>query len=187
LGQPITKTVFLEPLGLPVLTALATATTQGGQIFIGSHGFTLRLGTVTRAAFGLVALAPRGLPPSPADVPLALAGLARADDGSTDCPALDRTLCPLIGEGPGCVLAACADGLAALGGQLVSSFDPADGTGLDLVLAGSAALLDATGSGTAHQLGSSVGDQSKVAAWSVDLRTRLGRTALTAGFAAARN
>jgi hypothetical protein len=187
LGPPMTKNVPLQPLGLPVLTAQATATTQGGQIVIGSHGFTLRLGTVTRAAFGLVALGPRGLPPDPADVPLALAGLAQADDGSTDCPALDRTLCPLIGEGPGCLLAACQDGLAALGGQLAASFDPADGPGLDLLLAGSAALLDATGSGTAHQLGSSVGGQPKVAAWSVDLRTRLGRTALTAGWAAARN
>jgi hypothetical protein len=177
----------LQPLGLPVLSAQASATTQDGQIFITNHGFTLRLGTVARAAFGTAVLAPRGLPPNPADVPAALAELAHLDDGVTSgCEAMDQTLCPLVGLAAGCLGGACNDGLAALAAQLAASFDPADGSGLDLHLAGSAVLRDATGSGTTHQLGNT-DDQSKIATWSVDLRTRLGRSLLGATFSAARH
>jgi hypothetical protein len=176
---------LLQPLGLPVLSAYATATTEDQQIFIANHGFTLRLGTVARAAFGVLALAPRGLPANPGDVPVFLAGLAHLDDGVTyDCAAMDQALCPRAGLGAGCLIAACADGLAVLAAQLDASFDPADGPGLDLHLTGSAPLLDQTGVGTTRVLGST---EDKVAAWSVDLRTRLGRSTLGATLDGFRN
>jgi len=178
--------VDLEPLGLLVLTAQTTATTWDGQIFIADHGFTLRLVTAARAAFGPIALVPRGLPADVTQVPSFIASLVQSADGSAGCDALDEALCPLAGAASGCVLTACEDGLAALGAQLAASFDPADGPGLDLHLAGSAVLLDTTGSGVTHQLSNS-DDRSKIAAWAVDLRTRLGRSMFDAPFTAMRN
>jgi len=178
--------VTLESLGLPVLDAQTTATTADGQIFIAEHGFTFRLGTAAREAFGWIALDSRKLPRNLAGFPAFLASLAQTDDGNTDCAALDETLCPLAGAPNGCLLSACTDGLAALGAQLAASFDPADGPGIDLHLAGSALLIDATGTGMTHELGDS-GDRSKVAHWSVDLRTRLGRSTFDASFNALRN
>jgi hypothetical protein len=180
---------LLQPLGLPVLSAYATATTDDQQIFISNHGFTLRLGTVARAAFGKLALEPRGLPANPGDVPAFLASAAYLEDTSDTffgCAAMDHALCPQAGLGEGCLIAACADGLAVMAAQLYASFDPADGQDLDLYLAGSAPLLDASGTGTTRGLGDNE-DMSKLAIWTVDLRTRLGRSTLGAKFSGARN
>ena len=90
---------------------------------IGSHGFTLRLGTAARAAFGPLALVPRGLP---ADVPSfvsALFSLAQTPGGTaTGCAALDGVVCPAAARPAGCVMSACLTGLGALAGKLDGAF-----------------------------------------------------------------
>jgi len=76
--------------------------------------------------------------------------------------------------------------LSALVAKLTGVFDAADGTGLDLYLAGSAALIDMRGDGVAHQLSSSVSDPTAIASWSVDLSTAKGPARLTASFTGTR-
>ena len=176
----------LAPLALPILTAYTTASTSDGQLVIGSHGFTLRLGTAARSAFAKLALESRGLPGDAAGLVAGLAGLARSADGSAaGCEAMDGALCPLVGRLPGCLTAACEAGLTALAARLDAGFDAADGTGIDLYLAGSAPLVDSHGNGLANHLGTSSPDL-RIAVWSADLRTALGRSILTASFDASR-
>jgi hypothetical protein len=173
----------LSPLGSPILTAYTTATTSDGQLIIGRHGFTLRLGTAARAAFGPLALENRKLPGDAAGLVARLADLARsADGGATGCDAMDGALCPLVGRSPGCLAAACTAGLPALAARLDDAFDAADGAGLDLYLEGSAPLVDSRLNGIADHLGSSGPNMSPLAVWSADLRTALGRSILSASF-----
>jgi hypothetical protein len=173
--------VLLAPLALPSLTAYTTATASDDLLVIGRHGFTLRLGTAARVAFGQLSLAPRGLPGDAASLVPALFALAHSADGTAvGCAALDGALCPAAGQAAGCLLAACAAGLQALAAKLDGGFDGADGVGLDLYLSGSAPLLETHGDGLASKLGGSGIDPSAVGSWSVDLRTNLGRALLTA-------
>jgi hypothetical protein len=184
-GWPVT--VPLAPLGLPTLAAFTTATAADDTLSIGAHGFTLRLGTVARAAFGPLSLTPRGLP---ADVPSfvsTLFALAQSSDGTaTGCGALDGVVCPAVGESPGCLTSACAAGLTALATELDGAFSSADGTGLDLSLSGWAPLIEKSG-GVVDRLGSDEAGSSQVATWSVNLRTGLGSVQLIAPFEGSRN
>jgi hypothetical protein len=175
--------VGLAQLGLPILTAYATATANDGLLVIGNQGFTLRLGAAARSAFGPLSLVPRGLPGNARNLVPALFSLAHPARGMTvGCAALDDTLCPAVGETTGCLLAACSAGLQALAAKLDGAFDGADGVGLDLYLSGSTPLFETHGDGLASVLGSSGIDPAQVGAWSVDLRTGLGRALLTAAF-----
>jgi hypothetical protein len=180
--------VTLASLGLPILKAFTSATVSDDVLVIASHGFTLRLGTVARAAFGPLALVPRGLP---ADVPSfvsALFSLARAEGGAvTGCAALDGVVCSAAARPAGCVMNACLTGLGALAGKLDGAFAAADGTGLDLSLSGTAPLIEKSGGGLADRLGSDGTGSSSAATWSVSLRTGRGTTQLTAAFAGRRN
>jgi hypothetical protein len=182
-------TVTLATLALPALTAYTTAITRDGLLIIDDHGFSLRLGRVARAGFGLTALAPR-LPeaktPDAGGLVSALLDLLRTSDGSGGCAALDRVLCADVGRPPECLGAACPAGLSALVAKLHGAFDAADGTELDLYLAGSAALIDMRGDGMTHQLGSSTSDPTAIASWSVDLSTARGPARLTASFTGTR-
>ncbi len=173
--------VPLAPLGLPILTATATATATDALLVIGNHGFTLRLGTVARTAFGPLALASRGLPGSAADLIPALFALAQTPDGTaTGCAALDDSLCPAVAQPAGCLVGACTSGLETLAAELDSTFEGADGVGLDLYLSGSTPLVETHGDGRASVLGSSGINPGQVGTWSVDLRTNLGRALVTA-------
>ncbi len=180
--------VTLASLGLPTLQAYTSATVSDQALVIGSHGFTLRLGTAARAAFGPLALVPRGLP---ADVPsfvAALFSLAQTPGGSaTGCAALDGVVCPAAARPAGCLMSACLSGLGALAGKLDGAFATADGTGLDLTLSGTAPLIEKSGSGLADRLGSDGTGTSAAATWSVNLRTSLGSAQVTATFAGRRN
>jgi len=180
--------VTLASLGLPILQAFTTATVSDDVLAIASHGFTLRLGTVARAAFGPLALVPRGLP---ADVPSFVAGLfslARTPGGTaTGCAALDGLVCSAAARPAGCVMSACLAGLGALASKLDGAFAAADGNGLDLSLSGTAPLIEKSGGGLADRLGSDGTGASGAATWSVNLRTSLGITQLTAAFAGRRN
>jgi hypothetical protein len=184
---PQSATVSLASLGLPTLQAYATATAADSTLTIGPHAFTLRLGTVARAAFGPLELVPRGLPPDLPSFVSALFALAQSPDGTvTGCAALDAVVCPAIGEAGGCVNSACEAGLEALATDLANGFSTADGTGLDLSLSGSAPLIEKSG-GMADRLGSDQQGSSQVAIWSVNLRTALGSDQLTAKFVGTRN
>jgi hypothetical protein len=181
-------TVPLASLALPTLQAFTSATATDNALTIGSQGFTLRLGTAARAAFGPLALVPRGLP---ADVPSFVAvlfALAQSTDGTaTGCAALDGVVCPAVGESAGCVTSACEAGLTALAAELSDAFSNVDGTGLDLFLAsGKAPLIEKSGP-VANWLGSDDSDPSHVATWSVTLRTGAGSVQFSATFQGTRN
>jgi len=173
--------VALTPLALPALTAYPAATTRDGLLVIDNHGFSLRLGRVARAGFGAVALAPRGVPPDAGGLIAAIAALARSPDGAVSgCAAFDRALCAAVGSAAGCLATACPAGLGALAARLDGVFDAADGTGLDLYLAGAAPLVSTHG----VQLGMDPEDPAAIdiAIWSVDLRTASGRSRLMTKF-----
>jgi hypothetical protein len=180
-GPNFTVSVPLAPLALPTLTATATAQVAGGVLAIGSHGFTLRLGTVARAAFGALSLAPRGLPSSPTGFVTAVAALAKAPDGASGCAALDEIVCARSGLASGCLATACAAGLAALAAELDAGFTAADGTGVDLALSGSTPLVENHDDGYADRLGAADGD-TEVATWSADVWTAAQHVKLSASF-----
>jgi hypothetical protein len=181
-----TANVPLQPLGLPVLTAATTGTADEGTLTIAQHGFTARLGTAARSAFGTLGLGRRGLPTDAHALVAALAALAHTDDGSlVGCAALDAVLCARVGSAAGCLVAACAAGLEALAQRLDASFEAADGTNLDLYLTGAAPLLDTHGDGLADRLGD-LQAGAQAGAWSVDLRPRGGRRALVGAWEAIR-
>jgi len=176
-----TGEVALTPLALPALTAYTTAITRDGLLVIDNHGFSLRLGRVARAGFGAVALAPRGVAPDAGGLIAAIAALARSPDGAVSgCAAFDRALCAAVGSAAGCLATACPAGLGALASRLDGVFDAADGTGLDLYLAGAAPLVSMHG----VQLGMDPADRDaiEIATWSVDLRTASGRARLMTKF-----
>ena len=187
-GPTSQVSVTLASLALPILQAYTTATVNDDALVIGSHGFTLRLGTASRAAFGPLALVPRGLP---ADVPTfvsALFSLAQTPGGAaTGCAALDAVVCPAVAQPAGCVMSACSAGLAALAAKLDGAFAAADGTGLDLSLSGTAPMIEKSGGGLADRLGSDDTGTSPAATWSVTLRTSLGSSQVTATFEGRRN
>jgi hypothetical protein len=185
-GPNYPVTVSLASLGLSTLTAFTAATAADDTLTIATHGFTLRLGTVARAAFGPLSLVPRGLP---ADVPSfvpTLFALAESPDGTASgCAALDGAVCPAVGESPGCLTNACEAGLTALATELDGAFAGADGTGLDLSLSGSAPLIEKPG-GVAGHLGADITGHTQVATWSMTLRTSLGSVQLTPPFQGSR-
>ena len=192
--SPLTTVdVPLAPLGLPALTAYTTAVTKDGQLVMNEQGFSLRLGTIARAGFGGLALQPRLSPQTPPDIGGLITEillLASISDGNgvtlTSCAAFDALLCPVAGAARPCFADACSKGLVALKARLERVFGAADGTGLDLTLAGSAPLLDIHGGGFAHQLGTNVDDPMALASWNADLRTASGRAQLIASFVGVR-
>jgi hypothetical protein len=184
-GWPVS--VPLAPLGLPVLQAVASASIQQGALAIATHGFTLRLGTTARAAFGPLALAPRGFPADTLGFLYALFTQAQAAGGAMGCDALDATVCPAIGQPAGCVTAACLSGLQALAGILDNAFLAADGPGLDLQLAGTAPMVAVPGGLLAQRLGVGEKQSSSAATWNASVVTSQGTAAVVAPFEGLRN
>jgi hypothetical protein len=182
LGPGWSVTVPLAALGLPVLQAAASGSVAGGTLNIARHGFTFRLGSTARAAFGPLALVPRGFPSDAAGFVGTLFGNARRPDGATGCAALDATVCPAIGQSAGCLLAACAAGLNALAASLDDGFAAADGAGVDLTLAGAAPLVAAPGTLRTQRLGTGELQPGAGAAWTASVETTLDDATLTAPF-----
>jgi len=190
-GVDLSADVALPPLALTALTAYTTGTTRDGLLIVDEHGFSLRFGRVARAGFNEVALVPRLPAQATPDVGglvteiVKLAHFGDPESPLTSCAAFNALLCPA--SDPECLATPCSDGLVALTNRLNGVFDAADGTGLDFYLAGSAPLLAAHGSSSAHQLGANLNDLSNPARWSVDLRTVSGRTRLSTSFVGVRN
>lgn len=174
--------VPLAALGLPVLQAVTSGALAGGTLNIARHAFTLRLGSSARAAFGPLALVPRGFPGDATGFVAALFANAQSPDGATGCGALDATVCPAVAQPAGCLLAACAAGLSALAGSLDGAFSAADGTGLDLALSGAAPLVPAPGTLRTQRLGAGETQSATGAAWTASVETALDDAALNAPF-----
>jgi hypothetical protein len=189
-----TYEVPLLPLALPVLeVAGVSGRESAGALMIDTHGITIRFGTVARLAFGELALARRGLPAETRPFLNALFNLAKAPLRVTagdppppplGCAALDDVLCRDIGRPKGCVAKACEDGLAALAARLDAGFTTADGEAIDLILGGSAPLLDPRDRGFADRLGDAF---AMPGLWTAKLATRAGNESVSGTWDGFRN
>jgi hypothetical protein len=186
-GAARPASIDLVTLGAPALVArFVPAIARQTDLEVGTHGFTLRLGSAARLAFGTSSLVTRGGPRDVGAFVAALFTLASRNDGGTiltGCPALDALLCADLGEPRGCLLAACSDGLAALRKRLDAGFEAMDGDDLDFVLGGTAPVVDADGDGQADVLGGLGGVPGL---WPGELRGRAGPNLLTGTWAAIR-
>ncbi|HVT09795.1 MAG TPA: Ig-like domain-containing protein [Polyangia bacterium] len=186
-GPGWTVSVLLAPLGLPVLQAVTSATIENGALNIAQHGFTLRLGSAARAAFGPLALAPRGFPSDVSGFVGSLFGNAKAATGASGCDALDAAVCTAVSRPTGCLVAACTAGLTALAARLDAAFAAADGPDTDLTLTGTAPMVAVPGGLRAHYLGVGEIQSSRGATWNATVRTSLGSSTLPADFQGVRN
>jgi hypothetical protein len=167
--------IELLDLGAPVLEArFVPATGHLNELEVGTHGFTLRLGSVARQAFAQASLVPRG---APADLPAFVSSLfgaaTRNETGTllTGCAALDALVCADVGEPRGCLTMACTEGLGALRRRLDAGFQAMDGDDLDFVLGGTVHVIDADGDGQADALG---GLSGALGLWLGEVRGRGG-------------
>jgi hypothetical protein len=159
-GVPVTAAVV--DLGLPVrdvwFASTQSPTQSPGQLILGTHGFTLRLGSFARAVFVKTsqAFSRSGSADVGAFVSYLFNGAVRntRDNPQQGCDALDSLLCEEAGQDPGCIAAACQAGLRALINRLDSSFSFLDGPGLDFSLSGYALLSDPDGDGQANGVNS---------------------------------
>lgn len=190
---PLGAPIELLELGAPALEArfVPAMTLPEAGLGIGTHGFTLRLGSVARLAFGRSSLVARGAPPGAAvDLGVfvgALFAAAARDDGGTSlsgCGALDALLCADAGSPRGCLATACTEGLAALRRRLDAGFVAMDGDDLDFVLGGTVPLVDADGDRRADALGAPSGDEGL---WSGEVRGRGGSSLLTGTWTAVKS
>jgi hypothetical protein len=177
-------------LGIPAAEArFVPAAAAGDRLALGEHGLTLRLGTLMRAAFADGALASRGLPRQPAALLEAVFAKATMDAGGgvrrSGCDAMDAVVCADIGQAAGCFRDACVAGQAALANQLDQAFATADGGGLDLVLSGSAVMIDDHGDGLASRLGDT--ESGRPGLWTAELRTVAGTRIVGGSWTALRN
>ena len=186
--------IDLRPLGVPVLDArFVTGTARLDELHIANHGFTLRLGSAARAAFARASLRPRGLTgEGAAAIPALVSGLyglaSRVDRGAplTGCAALDSLVCADVGESRGCLMTACSEGTEALARRLDEGFDALDGDDVDLLLGGSAAILDPNNDRRADSLGMLNVPTSPPGLWSGEVRARDGNSAFTGVWAGQR-
>lgn len=133
-GRPIVE----QPL-VPVIV-------DADRLDLTEHGFTLRYGTIAAAALVALGLEPAGLPPDAAALGSALvASVADAGNGTSGCEALSNLVCDAIGEAPPCLAVACASATPAMDDALAAWWRAVQGTGLDLVVAGSGLLHDDDG------------------------------------------
>jgi hypothetical protein len=160
-------------------------TTADEHLVVSSHGLGLGLGKLARAAFYDAALAGRSLPRETTAFVGALFGLASTAAGSTrlsGCQALDALVCARIPEqAAGCLRAACAAGQAALAARLDAAFAAADGMEIDLLMFGSAVMLDdGAGNGVADRLGDPDGGSlDGPGLWNLELRAAAGTETLS--------
>ncbi|MES1208425.1 MAG: hypothetical protein ABUS79_21005 [Pseudomonadota bacterium] len=186
-GPGWTVSVLLAPLGLPVLQAVTSATIDNGALDIRRHGFTLRLGSAARAAFGPLALAPRGFPTDVTGFVSALFAQAQGAAGASGCDALDGAACAALDRPAGCLVDACTAGLGALAARLDGAFAAADGPDLDLTLSGTAPLIAVPGGLRAHYLGVGEIQSPRGAVWTAGIDTSVGSSTLFADFQGVRN
>lgn len=185
-------TIELRGLGAPALEARFVAATAArpNELQVATHGFTVRLGSAARAAFGRASLRSRGLTPDLSAFVAGLYALATRNDRGmvvTGCAALDSAICADVGESRGCLMTACAEGIAALVQRLDAGFALLDGEDVDLVLGGSAPILDVNGDRRADALGMLDVPATPPGLWSGEVRAREGTGPFTGVWSAQRS
>jgi hypothetical protein len=200
-GATVHSSIPMTALAPPVHeAAFVSGVTEAGKLKIGTaaspHGFTLELGSAARSTFATSSLKTRlGVTSVSVSAFIqAMVNLATRDEGGTTlrgCEALDSLLCAEVGQAPGCVGAACRDGVAALIRRLDTSFAALDGPDLDFFLSGDAPMVDRDGDGSADALGGGTsGLPSSVPVapglWSASFRSRSGITTIYGSWTAER-
>ncbi|MGD0838615.1 MAG: hypothetical protein ABSB49_18415, partial [Polyangia bacterium] len=158
-GSSNGPTLTAGVLGLPIPNAdgITANMSNGGQLQLSPHGFTLRLGTAAQYAFAATSLSTsRGV----ADIShlvaavFALAELSDQGQTLTGCNALDSACCKQIGQPSGCLVSACTAGLSALAQKLLGTFANLDENDIDFYLSlGYAPAIATSGSISANALG----------------------------------
>jgi hypothetical protein len=129
----------------PVVSAEAPWTLDHGELTLGGHAFTARLGSALGDGFRDGPLATAGLDGDAAALGQALVGSARHTPTLEGCAAVDAVVCAPAGLAAGCVAAACPAAAAGLDGALTAWWRALDGDGLDLALVGHATAADTDG------------------------------------------
>jgi hypothetical protein len=146
----------VKDLGLPVPDAwFASRQSSAGKLELGSHGFTLRFGSLARLVYYKSSLVSRlGTADAGSFIAALFNGASRNSRSTTlkGCDALDSLLCDEAGLDRGCITAACQTGLEKLAQILDSSFYVLDGPNLDFFLTGWAPMVDDDGDGQADRL-----------------------------------
>jgi hypothetical protein len=173
-------TVRFAELGLaPVLRATSIPVqSRPGGLEIARHGFAARLGISARVAFVRGSLLRRGAPPETGAFASHLVGFATRGTLS-GCAALDDALCSLVDAPGGCLAQACEAGLTGLTQKLEAGFATLDGEAMDLILEGTAPVVDRTGDRNADALGWVRPGISAPGLWTGELRTRAGASPLS--------
>lgn len=155
----------------PIVRQVApAAVTASGQLVVDRHGFTADYGRFAQGVFAELGLLPAGLAGQDGALGQSLHGAVTDEDGA-GCPALSRRVCGEIARAGGCLAEACAEGSAALDSLLEAWWQLFDGPGLDLSLAGSAALADPDGDLELDGLG----QEGEPGAWNARLRLSTGQ------------
>lgn len=155
-GAEVTYPFELVALPQPVAPAVG-ASVSGWTLTFSRHALGLRLGVLSRQAFGDLLLHLEGLPKTSVELVQTLAKLVEADHATgtkTGCEAIDLLACPAARLPVGCLLQACPAGLAAAAAQLDAGFVAIDDhPGADLELAGRTPLIDSGGTLRVDHLG----------------------------------
>jgi hypothetical protein len=117
------------------------------RIDLAAHGFTLRYGSIARAAFRALGLEPRGLGERAHDLGAALVeSVSESVSETTGCAAVSAIICAKITDpepAPAdCAQLACEEAALSMNAHLAAWWELLDGVALDLVLTGSALLYD---------------------------------------------
>jgi hypothetical protein len=175
-GQPVQMSA--RELGLLVVSQTGVpATLKNGALDVTQHGFTLRLGTASQAAFATTSLRSRGSKDIATFVST-IANLAQTTDNGrlvTGCPAFDAVLTDQLGLQRGALLTPCEAGLHMLASKLSQGFLNIDGVALDYFLAGAAQVYDLDGDGRGDWLGQFADTTLPIdpAIWTGEIRSRL--------------
>ncbi len=117
-----------------------------GELEIGPHAFTARLGSAAATAFRDQSLAPREVDADAYQLGTALVGAAEDPESpKTGCEAVSALACRALGEPEPCLEPACAGGVDRLDDALGDWAELLDGLSLDLSLEGIAPGRDDTG------------------------------------------
>ncbi len=156
-----------------------TVDPAAGQVAIGEHGFSLRIGSASYDAFVALGLTPAGLDDRTADLGAALVE-SLVDGGDTGCTALSALVCGTAGEPAGCLDAGCAAASDSLDDRFHDWWQLADGAEVDFTLTGIAPLYDFDDDLQIDTIGADqTGDPTGT--WSIVFTLADGRTIATVG------
>lgn len=146
------RTLSLWSFGLPALTARFASARLEDRLSVSTHGFTLRLGTLARAALQTHVLAPLGSADVGAFVTGRLQSAMNAGGTRSGCQALDELACGAIGQPAGCLAPACQTGVGDLIRGLEGAFSTLDGPALDFEMRTTALQVETSPAGRIDRL-----------------------------------